>query len=172
MPGIDGLNLCKEIRKTSETPIIFVSARDEEIDRILGLEIGADDYLTKPFSPRELVVRIKKILQRINKVPEDSLTDCLILKDLKIFPKSRLVKINEQEIKFTTKEYELLEFMVLNKNISFTREKLLEKVWGYDYYGDDRLVDDIVKRIRKKLNEVKSHLKIITIWGYGYRVDD
>lgn len=170
MPGIDGLELCKKIRKHSEIPIIFVSARDEEIDRILGLELGADDYLSKPFSPRELVVRIKNILRRIHK--ENILkTEEICIKDIKLYCNRRYVEKGMQEIKFTTKEYDLFEFLVINKNIPFTRDHLLERIWGYDYIGDTRLVDDLIKRIRKKLHDAGSELEIITIWGYGYRID-
>ncbi|EOD00216.1 response regulator transcription factor [Caldisalinibacter kiritimatiensis] len=170
MPGIDGLELCKEIRKKSDIPIIFVSAKDEELDRILGLELGADDYLSKPFSPRELVVRIKNIFKRLEK--SDSFkSEHINIKDIDIYCERRYVEKNGVEIKFTTKEYELLEFLVKNKNMPFTREQLLQRVWGYDYIGDQRVIDDLVKRIRKKLKKVDSELKITTVWGYGYRVD-
>lgn len=171
MPGIDGLELCKKIRKKSEIPIIFVSARDEEFDRILGLEIGGDDYLTKPFSPRELLVRIKNIFKRLEK-SKNLQAEEIIIKDLKMFPTRRYIEKNGQELKLTTKEYDLFEFLVRNKNMPFTREQLLEKVWDYNYIGDDRIIDDLVKRLRKKIKEIKSSLEITTVWGYGYRIDD
>ncbi|MDK2823893.1 MAG: two-component system, OmpR family, response regulator CssR [Clostridia bacterium] len=170
MSGIDGLELCKEIRMKSEIPIIFVSARDEEFDRILGLELGADDYLTKPFSPRELIVRVKNIFRRLEKV-QTLTNDQIKIKDLKVFPARRYVEKDEEELKLTTKEYELFEFLVRNKNMPFTREQLLERVWGYDFIGDDRVIDDLVKRIRKKLKEIDSVVEITTVWGYGYRLD-
>lgn len=171
MPEIDGLELCREIRKISDLPIIFVSARDEEFDRILGLELGADDYLSKPFSPRELVVRIKTILRRVDK-GNNHHTEKLILKDMIMYMDRRYIEINKQELKLTTKEYELFEMMIKNKNIPFTREQLLEKVWGYDYMGETRIIDDLVKRIRKKLKSLNSELEITTVWGYGYKIDD
>jgi DNA-binding response OmpR family regulator len=170
MSGIDGLELCKEIRMKSEIPIIFVSARDEEFDRILGLELGADDYLTKPFSPRELIVRVKNIFRRLEKV-QTLTNDQIKIKDLIVFPARRYVEKDEEELKLTTKEYELFEFLVRNKNMPFTREQLLERVWGYDFIGDDRVIDDLVKRIRKKLKEIDSVVEITTVWGYGYRLD-
>ncbi len=171
MPGTDGLELCKEIRKHSEIPIIFVSARDEELDRILGLELGADDYLSKPFSPRELVVRIKNIFRRLEKNNQIKIEE-LMIKDIKVEFLRRYIEKDGTEIKLTTKEYDLLEFLIRNKNMPFTREQLLEKIWGYDYIGDIRVIDDLVKRLRKKLAEVEAILEIKTVWGYGYRVDD
>lgn len=171
MPGSDGLELCKEIRKHIEIPIVFVSARDEELDRILGLELGADDYLSKPFSPRELVVRIKNIMRRLEQSSQVK-AEVLIVKDIKVECHRRYVERNETELKLTTKEYDLLEFMIRNKSMPFTREQLLEKVWGYDYIGDIRVIDDLVKRLRKKLAEAESVLEIKTVWGYGYRIDD
>ena len=171
MPGIDGLDLCKKIRTKSDLPIIFVSARDEEFDRILGLELGADDYLSKPFSPRELVIRIKTILRRIR--TENNYNDeKIMVKDMNLYCDRRCVEIKENLLKLTTKEYDLFEMLIKNKNIPLTREQLLEKIWGYDYMGDSRVVDDLVKRIRKKLKELKSEIEIITVWGYGYRIDD
>ena len=152
MPGIDGIELCKEIRKTSDMPIIFISARDEEFDRILGLEIGGDDYLSKPFSPRELVVRIKNIFRRIGKNKKSS--EIVSIKDLNLDIERRAVEKDGEELKLTTKEYELMEFLFKNKNIPFTRDQLIEKVWGYDYLGDLRVIDDLVKRIRKKLRAI------------------
>ncbi len=171
MPGIDGLELCKEIRKGREVPIVFVSARDEELDRILGLELGADDYLSKPFSPRELVVRIKNILKRLETSRKEEAEE-LAAKDIKVKCLRRYVEKGGIELKLTTKEYDLLEFLVRNKNMPFTREQLLERVWGYDYLGDIRVIDDLVKRLRKKLAEAEAVLDIKTVWGYGYRIDD
>lgn len=170
MPGIDGLELCKKIRQNSDIPIIFVSAKDEELDRILGLELGADDYLSKPFSPRELVVRIKNIFRRLEKI-ENQGVKYLSLKDIRIYPERRYVEKDGEELKLTTKEYDLFEFLARNRNMPFTREQLLQKIWGYDYVGDERIIDDLVKRLRKKLRDIDSQLEIITVWGYGYRMD-
>ncbi|KJS82123.1 MAG: transcriptional regulator [Peptococcaceae bacterium BICA1-8] len=171
MPGIDGLEVCRQIRAKSEVPIIFVSARDEELDRILGLEIGADDYLTKPFSPRELLVRIKNIFRRLDKSVNKQ-NEFLEIKDIIIYPARRYIAKDNQELKLTAKEYELFEFLVKNKKMAFSREQLLEKVWGYDFLGDDRIIDDLIKRIRKKLKDLNSLLEVTTVWGYGYRIDD
>ncbi|MFZ5968015.1 MAG: response regulator transcription factor [Bacillota bacterium] len=170
MPGIDGLDMCKEIRKKSEIPIVFVSARDEEFDRILGLELGADDYLAKPFSPRELMVRIKNIFKRLEK-SESVKSEEFLVKDIRVFCERRCVEKDGQELKLTTKEYELLEFLIKNKNMPFTRDQLLERIWGYEYTGDSRIIDDLVKRIRKKLADVNSQVEVTTVWGYGYKID-
>jgi DNA-binding response OmpR family regulator len=169
MPHIDGLELCKEIRKTSDIPIIFVSARDGEFDRILGLELGGDDYLTKPFSPRELMVRIKNIFRRIEK-SSGGAQQIVTIRDVTIDTDKRYIEKNGQEIKLTTKEYDLFLFLAKNKGKPFTREELLEFIWGYEFAGDGRLIDDLVKRVRKKLEH--SSVELSTIWGYGYRIDD
>lgn len=171
MPGIDGLELCKAIRKVSDIPIIFVSARDEELDRILGLEIGGDDYLTKPFSPRELVVRIKNIFKRVH-VQQVRDEKSIILSNLTLHPTQRIIEVNGAELNLTTKEYELLTYFILNKNKPFSREQLIENIWGYQYIGDGRMIDDLVKRIRKKLKEKHGSVLIKTIWGFGYRLDE
>lgn len=170
LPGRDGLELCREIRKSNDLPIVFVSARDEEFDRILGLELGGDDYITKPFSPRELVVRVKNILKRLDK-PGPQLEQ-IVLKDIVLYTGRRYIEKDGLEIKLTAKEYELFSFLMRNLNRSFTREHLIEMVWGYDYLGDDRIVDDLVKRIRRKLLASGSGVEITTVWGYGYRLDD
>lgn len=170
MPGIDGLDLCKSIRAISEVPIIFVSAKDDEIDRILGLELGADDYMVKPFSPRELVVRIKNIFKRIEKEPTEE-SDTLEIKDIIIYRNRRFIAKDKEEIILTNKEYDLFEYLALNKNMPCTREKLIEDIWGYNYIGDTRMIDDLIKRIRKKLVSASSKLNIATVWGYGYRMD-
>lgn len=172
MPHLDGLELCKQIRKISDIPIIFVSARDGEFDRILGLELGGDDYLTKPFSPRELIVRMKIIFKRIEKsvsVPEQTVIN---IRDVAINIERRYIEKAGQEIKFTTKEYDLFVFLARNKGKPYTREELLEFIWGYEFAGDGRLIDDLVKRVRKKLENHESTVELSTIWGYGYRVDD
>ncbi|MCM2536013.1 response regulator transcription factor [Neobacillus pocheonensis] len=169
MPHIDGLELCKEIRKTSDIPIIFVSARDGEFDRILGLELGGDDYLTKPFSPRELMVRIKNIFKRMEK-STGSGQQIVTVRDVTIDTDRRYIENDGHEIKLTTKEYDLFVFLARNKGKPYTREELLEFIWGYEFAGDGRLIDDLVKRIRKKLEH--SSVVLSTIWGYGYRIND
>ncbi|MCX7922056.1 MAG: response regulator transcription factor [Clostridia bacterium] len=173
MSEMDGYSLCRELRKISDVPIIMVSAKDEEIDRILGLELGSDDYISKPFSPRELVVRVKTILRRTNtgkesliKAPENKLT-CM---DVTIYPDERRIVKDKAELELTPKEYDFLAFLIKNKNKVFTREQLITSIWGYDYIGDTRAIDDLVKKVRKKLVEVDSSLQITTVWGYGYKV--
>ncbi len=168
MPGMDGLEVCREIRKTSELPIIFVTARDDEIDRILGLEIGGDDYLAKPFSPRELVARIRNIFRRMDRIVTPS--ESSVIGNLSVDTARRSVSAGTEEVKLTAKEYELLEFFARHQNMPFTREQLLDKVWGYDYMGDLRAVDDLVKRIRKKLKEAGATATVETVWGYGYKI--
>lgn len=168
MPGMDGLEVCREIRKTSELPIIFVTARDDEIDRILGLEIGGDDYLAKPFSPRELVARIRNIFRRMERASTPA--ESAAVGNLAVDGTRRVIATPIGELKLTAKEYELLEFFVRHPEMPFTREQLLEKVWGYDYLGDLRAVDDLVKRIRKKLKEADAQATVETVWGYGYKI--
>ena len=172
MRGMNGLDLCKKVRMTSEVPIIFVSARSEELDRILGLELGADDYLAKPFSVRELVVRIKNILRRTNAVVQKKEDNVLSVEDLKIFIEQRIVKVGEEEVALTTKEYEVLKYLVENKGYPLSRDKIIQNIWGYEYDGYDRNVDDTIKRLRKKLKDIESNVKIQTVWGYGYKVQE
>ena len=172
MRGMNGLDLCKKVRMTSDVPIIFVSARSEELDRILGLELGADDYLAKPFSVRELVVRIKNILRRTNAVVQKKEDNVLSVEDLKIFIEQRIVKVGEEEVALTTKEYEVLKYLVENKGYPLSRDKIIQNIWGYEYDGYDRNVDDTIKRLRKKLKDIESKVKIQTVWGYGYKVQE
>ncbi len=171
MPNMNGYELCREIRKNSFIPILMISAKDEEIDRILGLELGSDDYISKPFSLREISIKVRNILRRT----ESSVTkndNKLICKDLEILLEDRVVMINKKEFKTTTKEYDLLVLLVENKNKAFSREQIISNVWGYDYYGETRQVDHLIKRLRKKMLEQDSECKIETIWGYGYKVSD
>lgn len=163
LPDIDGYKLIKEIKATTpDVPIIFISARDADIDRVIGLELGCDDYLPKPFLPRELVIRVKNILDRYNK--EEKLE--FNISPYTIDRKSRLVSQDEEEIKLTSKEYNLLLYLVENLNIALSREQILEEVWEEDYFGSDRVVDDLVRRLRKKMKD----LNIETMYGFGYRM--
>lgn len=173
MPGIDGIELCKKIRKESDIPIIFVSARGEEIDRIIGLEIGGDDYLSKPFSPRELIVRIKNIFKRLDKSNNtNSFEESINIKNLSLYVQKRMIKIDEDIINLTVKEFETLKLLMENCNLPISREVLLEKVWGYDYIGETRVIDDVIKRLRKKLKSANSKLEICTVWGVGYKIEN
>lgn len=174
LPGISGLDICRELRKTSDVPIIFISARDDTFDKVLGLELGSDDYIAKPFSPRELVARMKTIFRRIkdpenSAVPEPKTQDVQIL-DITIRPNERVVYKEGEPIELTIKEYDLFTFLATNRNMVFNRDQLLTAVWGQDFYGDSRSVDDLVKRIRKKLARAGSTLEITTVWGYGYKI--
>lgn len=173
MPGIDGIELCKKIRKEFDLPIIFVSARGEEVDRIIGLEVGGDDYLAKPFSPRELLARIKNILRRLEKVEEQKGTsqESIVIKNTLLSVSKRLVEINGSDISFTVKEFDILKLLMQNKNKAFNREQLLEKIWGYDFAGEGRVVDDVIKRLRKKLSLAQSEMEILTVWGFGYKIE-
>jgi len=176
MPGMSGFELCNEIRKIDNTPIIIVSARDEELDRILGIEMGADHYMMKPFSPRELVARVKAVFRRVDGMIEEKTVAEPRCCDLKIYPtQRRVVKVTdggETEIAFTAMEYDFLYYMITNKNRAFTRNQLLTSIWDYQYVGDTRAVDDLVKRIRKKLDAAGTDFEIVTVWGYGYKVTD
>jgi len=168
LPGMDGYEFCKQIRTESEVPIIIISAKDDEIDKILGLELGSDDYLTKPFSPRELVARVKRLFKRtaVQTEKEPDQTNQLKVGRLLITLDERRIFWEEEEFEVTTKEYEMLLLFAENPNRAFSREELLIQIWGNDYFGSDRAVDDLVKRIRKKLPEVP----IETVWGFGYRL--
>ncbi|MCM3399031.1 response regulator transcription factor [Oceanobacillus profundus] len=168
LPGMDGYEFCKKIRTRSDVPIIIISAKDEEIDKILGLELGGDDYLTKPFSPRELIARVKRLFRRTqpkqNHAEEE--TDRLKVDHLLIYREDRRIFFQGKEYEITSKEYEMLLLFAENPNRAFSREELLLKIWGNDYFGSDRAVDDLVKRIRKKMD----HIPLETVWGYGYRL--
>lgn len=168
MPNSNGLDVCKEIRKFSEIPIIFVSAKDEEFDRILGLELGGDDYMSKPFSPRELVVRVKNIFKRLDKHVK---SDVITIKDLELDKTSRQIKIKDVVLKITQKEFEVMAYLCEHVNMPVKREQLIEDVWGYDFEGELRVVDDLVKRLRKKISQQSSLLTIETVWGYGYKIE-
>ncbi|MEI6131789.1 MAG: response regulator transcription factor [Bacillota bacterium] len=171
MPEMDGLTVCKEIRKLCNVPIIMVSAKDDEIDKIIGLEIGGDDYIAKPFSPRELVSRVKTVFRRVDeKVSVPIEKNRLSISDIEIFLDERKVVSNQTEIEFTSKEYSLFLFLCENKNKVFNREQLISSIWGYEFIGDTRAVDDLVKRIRKKITDAGSQIEIKTVWGYGYKI--
>jgi DNA-binding response OmpR family regulator len=179
MPGIDGFELCRRIRSESQIPIIMVSAKDDEVDRIVGLELGSDDYLSKPFSPRELLARVKTVFRRFQAgmvttsavQVEAKPAAYITLRDLHLYPEERRVTFRDEEVVFTTKEFDLLNFFAQHLNKAFTREQLLTQVWGYDYVGDERAIDDLVKRLRKKLKVAESECEIKTVWGYGYKVE-
>lgn len=160
--SVSGYDLIKKIKEINEnTPVIFTSARDQDLDKIIGLELGSDDYITKPYSPKELILRINNILKRVYKN-----TTILNYECYEIDIDKRVVLEKEKQIELTTLEFDLLLLFVNNKNISFSRDDILKKIWGEDYFGSDRVVDDLVRRIRKKLRKIK----INTIYGFGYRL--
>ena len=169
MPFMDGMQCLREMRtRKIMTPVIMLTARSEEYDKLAGLEGGADDYVVKPFSPRELVARVKAVLSRtMPKTEEDG--SVYSFGDLHIDTASHSVKIAGQEAPLTPKEFDLLVFLVSNKGIALSREKILQKVWNYDYYGEDRTVDTHIKMLRSHLGACRSY--IVTVWGIGYKFD-
>lgn len=175
MPGLDGWSVCREIRKTSDVPIIMLTARDAEMDRILGLDLGADDYVVKPFSPRELTARVRAVLRRGRSgAPAEHAAGPAVLSypGLTLDPESREVLVSGQPVSLTPKEYDLLYQMARSPNRTFTREELLESVWGYDYFGDARTVDTHVNRLRDKLLKTSADRSYIgTVWGVGYKFE-
>jgi DNA-binding response OmpR family regulator len=167
LPDIDGIEVCKRIRQTSDVPILMLTARDEDVDKIIGLEVGADDYLTKPFNPRELVARIKSILRRSAPNRRDLETEVLEHGDLRIDAGRREVKVGDEEIQLAPKEFDLLWELLDHRGLVLTRDQLLERVWGYTFAGDTRTVDVHVRQLRRKLGDASP---IVTVWGVGYKV--
>lgn len=165
MPKMDGYTAYRKIRQAKTIPTIILSARSEEYDKLIGFDLGIDDFLAKPFSPRELVARIKAIIRRTT----NQLDDCFIYQNLKIDFKGHVLLINEQPVKVTPKEFELLTYFVQNKNIAISRETLLNKIWGYDFFGDDRTVDTHIKMLRNNLGEYRD--LIVTVRGIGYKLE-
>ena len=171
MPKKDGYQVCQEIRKESNVPIIMITAKGEDADKIMGLEIGADDYIVKPFSPGEVMARVKAVLRRIDLTDEER-KDVVKFPGLEIYIADYQVKVKNQPVPFTKKEIEILWLLATNPNKVFSRDKLLNSIWGYDYYGDLRTVDTHIKRLRSKLNIQKSSVwDIKTIWGVGYKFE-
>ncbi len=167
LPDLDGIEVCRRIRKSSEIPILMLTARDEDVDKIIGLEVGADDYMTKPFNPRELVARVKSILRR--STPERRQIESAVLRhgDLTIDAGRREVRVGEDEIQLAPKEFDLLWELLDHRGLVLTRDQLLERVWGYTFAGDTRTVDVHVRQLRRKLGDASP---IVTVWGVGYKV--
>ena len=173
LPGMDGYQVCTEIRKTSNTPIIMLSAKGEIFDKVLGLELGADDYMEKPFDSKELVARVKAVLRRYKPAaaaPEAADIRCVEYPDLIINQTNYSVLYMGRTIEMPPKELELLYFLASSPNHVFTREQLLDQIWGYEYIGDTRTVDVHIKRLREKIND-HEHWRIATIWGIGYKFE-
>ena len=167
MPKMDGFTCLSEIRKTKNIPVIMLSARKEEIDKLNSFDLGVDDYVTKPFSPKELVARVKAHLKRTTSNNEN-----YTYKNLIVDYKGRKVTINDKEVNLTPKEYELLTYFIKNKGIALSREQLLNNVWDYDYYGDDRTVDTHIKMLRKSLGDYRNLIKTIREVGYKYETEE
>ncbi len=175
LPGVEGLDVCRELRKTSDVPIIMVTALGEEIDRVVGLELGADDYVSKPFSVRELLARIKGVLRRSARAQQPSaITDTVLCGkgELQLEPESRQVRVAEIEVHLTQLEFDILQLFLTNAGRVLTRERLLEQAWGYDFAGDTRAVDSAIKRLRAKLRAADPAADSIeAVRGVGYRLN-
>lgn len=166
MPHMDGWETCREIRKDSEVPIIMLTARSEERDELQGFELGVDEYISKPFSPKILVARVEAILRRTNAISQDKL---LQVNGIEIDKSAHIVRIDGKEIELSFKEFELLTYFLENQGIALSREKILNNVWNYDYFGDARTIDTHVKKLRSKMGEKGDCIK--TIWGIGYKFE-
>ena len=167
LPDLDGVEVCKRIRQKGDLPVLMLTARDEDVDKIIGLEVGADDYMTKPFNPRELVARVKAILRR--SAPERDKRESAVLRhgDLSVDAGRREVKVGEAEVQLAPKEFDLLWELLDHRGLVLTRDQLLERVWGYTFAGDTRTVDVHVRQLRRKLGDASP---IVTVWGVGYKV--
>ncbi len=174
MPELDGFSACREIRKTKTTPIIMLSARGEEYDKINGFELGADDYVVKPFSPRELMLRVEAVMRRVRKKDEDARTENQIVEldggKLRADLTARIVYVDGKRVEMSPKEYDLFFYMLRNRNVALTRERLISEVWGYDFFGDVRTLDTHVKLLRKSLGRYSEY--IVTLRGVGYRFEE
>ena len=168
LPDIDGLEVCRRLRATSQIPVIFLTARDGEVDRVLGLELGADDDLTKPFSPAELVARVKAVLRRVDGAGGASTTEQLHIGAVAVDLARREVRVHDEPVALTTKEFELLQFFAERPGRALSRQQILDAVWGYDWFGDTRTVDVHVAQVRKKLGDAA---QITTVRGVGYRLE-
>ena len=166
MPKMDGWEVCKEIRKFSKVPIIMLTAKSEENDELKGFELGVDEYISKPFSPKILVARVDAILRRANKIVADMTIEA---GDIKIDKAAHIVKVKDKEIELSFKEFELLTYFIENKGIALSRENILNNVWNYDYFGDARTIDTHVKKLRSKLGDCGDYIK--TVWGMGYKFE-
>lgn len=169
MPYLDGFSACREIRKFSDTPILILSARGEEYDKISGFEVGVDDFVVKPFSPKELMLRINAIMKRAKNASKDMQNETVTIEGFTADITARIVYIDGERINLSPKEYDLLFYLIKNKNIALTREKLICDVWGYDFYGDDRTLDTHIKLLRKQLGKYAE--LIVTVRGVGYRFE-
>ncbi|MCY9004762.1 response regulator transcription factor [Peribacillus frigoritolerans] len=177
MPGKDGIEVCRELREKKTTPIIMLTAKGEEVNRVQGFEVGTDDYIVKPFSPREVVLRVKALLRRSSSTgymqAETTAKDVIVFSHLTIDNDAHRVLADNKEVSLTPKEYELLYFLAKSPDKVFDREQLLKEVWHYEFFGDLRTVDTHVKRLREKLNRISENAAkmIVTVWGVGYKFE-
>lgn len=170
LPGIDGYEICRQIRKEDITiPVIMLSARNEELDKVLGLELGGDDYVTKPFSPRELIARVRALLRRVQRAEKTPDHEIISIEKLVIDLSSHEVKVDEQVVQLTPKEFELLEYLIRHKGRAVSRDLLLDRVWDYDFSGDTRIVDVHISRLREKIDLDPRNPYIQTVRGIGYK---
>jgi DNA-binding response OmpR family regulator len=167
LPDMDGVEVCRRIRQTTDMPVLMLTARDEDVDKIIGLEVGADDYMTKPFNPRELVARVRAILRRATTEREKGESAVLVHGDLTVDAGRREARVGEEEIQLAPKEFDLLWELLDHRGLVLTRDQLLERVWGYTFAGDTRTVDVHVRQLRRKLGDASP---IVTVWGVGYKV--
>jgi len=172
LPGLSGIEVCRRLRQTSEVPIIMLTAKDDISDKVTGLDIGADDYMTKPFAVEELLARIRVLLKRKNTNKDKDEALLLEIGKLKLSKINYKVEYDNENIELTKKEFELLEFMMINKNIVLTREKILDKVWGYDYFGDTNIIDVYIRYLRSKIDQKYNVSLIDTVRGVGYIIRD
>ena len=168
MPKLDGFSACKEIKKTKDIPVIMLSARGEEYDKLFGFELGIDDYVVKPFSPKELMARVNAVLSR-RKASSPAVQETMKFDGLEINIPARTVTVDGEKVELTPKEYELLFYLVKNKNIALSRDKLLSDIWGYDFFGDDRTIDTHIKNLRNNLGPYRDF--IVTLRGVGYKFE-
>ena len=168
MPKLDGFSACKEIKKVQDVPIIMLSARSEEYDKLFGFELGIDDYVVKPFSPKELMARVNVVLERRNSA-DKSKAEVLNFDGLSINIAARTVSVDGERVELTPKEYELLFYLIKNRNIALSRDKLLSDIWGYDFFGDDRTIDTHIKNLRNNLGPYRDY--IVTLRGIGYKFE-
>ena len=171
LPAKDGWQVCREIRSIDNTPIIMLTAKGEIFDKVLGLELGADDYIVKPFEPKELLARMKAVLRRSAVSTTDEIEDELIFEGLKINQSTYEVYLGDKKIEMPPKEFELLYFLAKNTNRVYTRDQLLDEIWGYEFFGDSRTVDVHIKRIREKIDNTDYGWSLKTVWGVGYKFE-
>lgn len=171
LPGKDGWQVCREIRAIGDTPIIMITAKGETFDKVLGLELGADDYIVKPFDPKELTARVKAVLRRTENRFGSDTPEELVFDGLRIGRETYEIYLDDKKIEMPPKEFELLYFLAKNKNKVFTRDQLLDEIWGYEFFGDSRTVDVHIKRVREKIETEGKNWQLKTVWGVGYKFE-